>query len=73
MKGGWLSRQRFGSVRDSSAKMAFESADHSLPSGSVMLRKPSGDAARHASFREEKFAAVTWSSGEYFVFAKSPP
>ena len=45
-------------MRLSSSKIAFESADHSVPSGSVMLRKPSGDFMRHAILSEPKFAAV---------------
>ena len=56
--GGWLSRHRFGSMRISSSKISFESADHSVPSGSVMLRNASGDFARQAIFSDAKFAAV---------------
>lgn len=39
----------------------------------VTLRGASGDFARHATFRLEKFSRVILSSGEYFVFARSPP
>src|SRR5687768_7864296 len=60
-------------MRLSSSKIVFESACHSVPSGSVMLRNPSGDFTRHSIRSDEKFAALICSSGEYFEFARSPP
>jgi hypothetical protein len=71
--GGWLSRQRFGSMRLNSANTSLAGAVHSPPSGVAIVRTPSGDGVRQATFNDEKFAAVIRSSGEYLLLARSPP
>ena len=73
VSGGEPSRQRFGANRLSSAKMAPGAEVHSAPPGIVIVNKASGVLARQTIFNFEKLSFVIWSSGEYFVLAKSPP
>ncbi len=53
--------------------MAADEDIHSDPPGIVMVNEASGDLACHAIFNFEKLSLLIWSSGEYFVLARSPP
>src|SRR5262249_16475330 len=71
--GACPSRQRFGFSLFNWSKMTFELPHTSPPPGMVLLRNPSTDFHRQATFRRVKLSRVIWSSGEYLLLPGSPP